>query len=99
MLVTFTTDAHESITMFGDVAQRLIKMMGQSGQVPSAILKQDVAAALQSLLKAIEQEKQSPNSSENDDEEEDEISIEHRAYPLINLLQAAIKNQCNVMWH
>ena len=37
MLVTFTTDAYADITMFGDVALALLKMMGHSGTVPSAI--------------------------------------------------------------
>jgi len=33
MLVTFTTDAYADITMFGDVALTLLKMMGHSKTV------------------------------------------------------------------
>ncbi|WP_133128004.1 DUF1840 domain-containing protein [Legionella nagasakiensis] len=101
MLVTFSCDAHENITMFGDVAKRLIKMMGHSGTIPSAILAEDVPEALVRLQQAIEIEKKKTVSNEklqdNDDEEMD-VSIEHRAWPLIELLRDAVKAKCNVMW-
>ncbi|WP_293266419.1 DUF1840 domain-containing protein, partial [Neptunomonas sp.] len=54
MLVTFTTDAYGSITMFGDVALAMFKMMGHSGSVPGAILAADVPVALSKLTTAIE---------------------------------------------
>ena len=38
VLIKFKTDAYADIIMFGDVAQQLLKMMGHSGTVPSAIL-------------------------------------------------------------
>jgi len=53
MLVTFTTRAYADITMFGDVALALLKMMGHSGTVPSTILAADVPAALSRLTAAI----------------------------------------------
>ncbi len=46
MLVTFFCPAYANITMFGDVAVRLLKMMGHSGTVPSALLAENVPAAL-----------------------------------------------------
>lgn len=101
MLVTFTCDAHENITMFGEVAFRLLKMMGQSGTVPSAILAASVPAALAQLTEAIAKEKSKPSSikqSKNDDEDEPEVSLAHRALPLIELLQDAVNHKCNVMW-
>jgi len=42
MMVTFHSKAWTSITMFGDVAVRLLKMMGHSGTVPSALLARDI---------------------------------------------------------
>jgi len=53
MLVTFTSDAYADITMFGDVAVALLKVMGHSGTVPSAIVAEDVPAALSRLTAAI----------------------------------------------
>jgi len=42
MLVTFTTKAYADITMFGDVAVAMLKMMGHSTTVPGAIVAEEV---------------------------------------------------------
>lgn len=97
MLVTFTTKTYPDITMFGDVAQTLLKMMGHSTTVPGAILAADVPAALARLKDAIDTAKDSPPVPD-DDEEEPVVSIAHRALPLIELLDAAMKADANVMW-
>lgn len=104
MLVTFNCEAHENITMFGDVAVRILKMMDHSGTVPGAILAKDVPAALSQLQGAIEQEKNKPSVTSSkkisveDDDEEPCVSIVHRALPLIELLQSAVNKKCDVMW-
>ena len=99
MLVTFTCNAHENITMFGNIALRLLKMMGQSGTVPSALLAENVPEALERLTAAIEQEKQKPQSTrQSDDDEEQEVSLVHRALPLIDLLKDAATHKCSVLW-
>lgn len=97
MLVTFTTDAHADITMFGDVALAMLKMMGHSATVPGAILAADVPVALSRLTAAIDAEKASP-PVEDKDADEPVVSMANRALPLINLLAAAAKAGCNVMW-
>ena len=105
MLVTFSCDAYANITMFGDVAVRLLKLMGQSGTVPSALLAEDVPAALERLQTAIEADKAeadkveaTSNQSADEDDDERAVSFAHRALPLIELLTAAAKAKCNVMW-
>ena len=101
MLVTFTCPAYADITMFGDVAVRLLKLMGHSGTVPSSLLAADVQAALQRLEAAIEAEPQLPQESQDSGQEDDEesaVSLAHRALPLIQLLRAAASAKSNVMW-
>ena len=49
MIGTFRTKEQPDIMMFGDVAIELLKMMGHSGTVPSAIVAKDVPAALACL--------------------------------------------------
>lgn len=93
MLVTFTTDVSAEITMFGDVALTLLKMMGHSGTVPGAILAEEVPMALSRLTAAIEVEESSPSIVDKSG-----VSMATRALPLINLLTAAAKAECNVMW-
>lgn len=97
MLVTFTTDAYADITMFGDVALALLKMMGHSGSVPGAILAEDVPLALDRLKAAIAKQTAPPPADDKDDDEP-VVSMAHRALPLINLLAAAAKAESNVMW-
>jgi hypothetical protein len=74
MLVTFRSKAWGNVTLFGDVALTLLKMMGHSGTVPSALLARDIPSALARLkqaLAAIEPEgggrADQPVSDEDDD--------------------------------
>ncbi len=100
MLVTFSCPAYASITMFGDVAVRLLKLMGHSSTVPGALLAVDVQAALERLEAAVEADKQTPEPEESAEGEDGEpaVSFPHRALPLIELLRAAVQAKCNVMW-
>ena len=97
MLVTFTTKAYADITMFGDIAIALLKMMGHSGTVPSAILAADVPAALSRLTAAINAGK-APPATGGKGADDAAVSMAHRALPLIELLTAAAKENCDVMW-
>ncbi|SDH75555.1 DUF1840 domain-containing protein [Nitrosomonas sp. Nm132] len=100
MLVTFTTDAYADITMFGDDALTMLKMMGHSATVPGAILATDVPQALNRLTAALDAQKEVSPPVETKDEDTDEpvVSMVKRGLPLIELLTAAAKADCNVMW-
>lgn len=100
MLITFSSKAYADITMFGDVAVQLIKMMGHSGTVPSALLAEDVPAALKSLEARIAAHEEPPESMAKQGRDGDgpPVSLAHRALPLIELLKAAAKAENNVMW-
>ena len=99
MLVTFSCPVYANITMFGDVAIRLIKMMGHSGTVPSALLAKDVQAALDRLRTAVTADSQpTPESTEDGERDEPVVSLSNRALPLIELLGAAANADCDVMW-
>ena len=97
MLVKFTTEAYADITMFGDIARTLLKMMGHSTTIPSAILTADVPNALQQLTVALESENTIPTNAK-DSGDEPTVSLANRALPLINLLTAAVESESNVMW-
>lgn len=101
MLVTFPCKAYADITMFGDVALGMLKMMGHSKTVPGAILAEDVPAALDRLKRAVEAGEAAPTQSEareraNDEANEPPVSQAHRALPLIELLATAAKAKCDV---
>lgn len=103
MLITFKSKASADIVMFGDVALQLLKLMGHSGTVPSAILAEDIPAALEQLKHALAAESTNVvlhprNDTKQDDPDEPTVSLTHRALPLIEMLTAAAAARCNVMW-
>jgi hypothetical protein len=100
MLVRFQSDVG-NLTMFGEVAVKLLKMMGHSGTVPSAILPEDIPGALERLKRALDAEPRSEtraSGSEEDKEKEPPVSLKRRAFPLMELLDRAAKDGCEVMW-
>ncbi|WP_295582439.1 DUF1840 domain-containing protein [uncultured Lamprocystis sp.] len=103
MLVTFETKAHANITMFGEVAVTLLKLMGHSGTVPGALLAADVPAALERLRRAVSEHPDVPldpktGAGATDESEERHVSLANRALPLIELLSDAAAAGENVMW-
>ncbi|HCE3284556.1 DUF1840 domain-containing protein [Vibrio parahaemolyticus] len=105
MLITFRCRSYANVTMFGDIALEMIKMMGHSGTVPGSISAQDVPDALSKLTSALSAknaaEENLPTDVDVDKEEEQAepaVSLGRRAFPLIELLKSAIKEECEVMW-
>ena len=103
MLVTFHSKAWSSITLFGDVAVTLLKMMGHSGTVPSALRAADIPSSLARLQQALDaagpQTQQSQNvDADSGDSDTPPVALRTRALPLIQLLSAAAKQECDVMW-
>ncbi|MDH5535423.1 MAG: DUF1840 domain-containing protein [Betaproteobacteria bacterium] len=98
MLVKFNSDAGALIT-FGDVARKLLRMMGQTGDVPGALLAQDVPAALERLRSAVALAPGLPDdAAAATSADEPPVSMRQRAFPLIELLARAAKRDCDVLW-
>ena len=100
MIVTFESKVGR-ITMFGDVAVRLIRMMGRPGTVPSALLVADIPEALENLrhaLRAVDDTAGRSTLEDAENEIEPQIPLHHRAYPLIKLLEDADKQNSDVTW-
>ncbi len=108
MLVTFKSTAYADITMFGDAATDLLKLMGQSGNIPGAIMGKDVGAAMDSLKRELANHAESSNANaeatandgviDDDDEHNNRVALATRAVPLLELLEAASASGANVMW-
>lgn len=99
MLVRFESDVG-NLTMFGDVAVKLLKMMGHSGTMPSAIRPEDIPGALARLRGALDGEPGhgAKAARAGEDDPEPPVSLKQRAFPLIELLERAAKDECEVMW-
>jgi uncharacterized protein DUF1840 len=113
MLVQFRSPATETITMFGDDAVQLLKLMGATGRVPGGLSGDDVSAAQQRLESAIEELKAKTNAdtparpADNEDWASDEdkdlhrappIRLETRAIPLLSVLKRAAAARASVTW-
>jgi hypothetical protein len=100
MLITFKNRASANVTMFGDVALKLIKLMGRRDTVPSAMAPEDIQQALDKLraARAAEDSPADTNVAESDDDHsKNRVSLHIRALPLIELLEAAQKKDVPVM--
>lgn len=97
MLVKFESKAG-SVTMFGDVALQLLKKMGHSGTVPSALLAKDIAPALQALKSALAITEDDAAPSQTEDGAQQRVSLRQRAFPLIELMERAAKQSADITW-
>ena len=95
MLVRFDSKVG-MLQMFGDVAKTLLRMMGQSGAVPGAILAKDIPAAVERLRQGVGM---APKPAGKADENgETPVNLSQRAFPLIELLERAAKSGADVIW-
>jgi len=98
MLITFKTKAHAGVTMFGDVAKLMLKKMGHSGTIPGAIRAEDVPDYLNRLTQAINAGNENNAQASTTGWDDQSVSPQNRAKPLIELLEAAAEQACDVRW-
>ena len=103
MFVKFDSEAG-TFTMNMEVAVQLLKAMGHSGTVPSAILPADIPNALARLKAAVEANTTKAAAAVDDEQEDREdrkevpVSLRQRAFPLVDLLSRAAAKGAQVMW-
>ena len=97
-MVTFKTRAHASIPMLGDVAGKMLEMMDFGTAVPGAIFAEDVPRALENLQKALSQVPEEVDPDGDDEQDQPAVGLRTRAYPLLELLRAAVAEQELVRW-
>ena len=98
MLVRFHSPAYAHVTMFGDVALNMLKMMGMTGTIPGALSAQDVPAALAQLKHGLTALPPALKAKPDEEDDGPQVSLAKRAFPLIELLSAAANKQEYVMW-
>ena len=103
MLVRFSSVATGSITMFGDDAKLLIKMLGASDTLPNAIDAEDIPAGLKRLREQLDMHAATvaePPDPKDEDQADYEPPIVRasRAGPLVEILERAAAAKAAVMW-
>ena len=107
MLVRFHSRTSAGVLMFGDIAVVLLRLMGMSGSVPGAVLARDIPEALHRLRQAVDSPEghriREPSRPKKHDDEADgpdatRVRLRTRAYPLVQMLEAAAAAECDVIW-
>jgi len=102
VLVNFSSRSVPTITMFGEHAVTLLKLMGQSGVVPGGLAAGDIAAAAQRLRAGLQAGKAAdsapaPASTERE-QQQAPVTLGARAQPLLDFLDRAAKLGADVTW-
>ena len=106
MLITFYTKAHADIVLVGKPAEKIFSMLNYGNKIPGAIRAEDVPQALNNLKKGIashealiqENQQQVKEKDGAEDDRELPVSLTTRAFPVIELLEAAVRDGEYVSW-
>jgi hypothetical protein len=83
--------------MQSQIAEQILAMAGQGGRTEGSISGDAISAAIASLEKALEQQRENPEEPV-DEEKQDPISLGARAAPLREMLRLALQSNSYVMW-
>ena len=108
MIVQFTTK-HGRLTLLGESAVALLKLGGNSGAVPGAILAADLPDFLRQLRAGLgaHGDEASPAAPPGRREDQDkdgseqrpaEVQLSMRAAPVIDMIETAIARGSDLMW-
>jgi hypothetical protein len=111
MIVTFQSPASGDVIMFGDVAQRMMKLMGKDVTDKGIVTVEQLPDAIARLKAAIEEDKQQRTGVKEEDVPQTEaagssgaqgsrpfVSLTQRAVPLLELLEWSLKKKKPVVW-
>lgn len=111
MIVTFQSPASGDVIMFGDVAQRMMKLMGKDATDKGIVTVEQLPEAIARLKAAIEEDKQQraglqeedlprtePDGGRNAKSSRPFVTLTQRAVPLLELLEWSLKKKKPVVW-
>jgi hypothetical protein len=106
MLVTFTSKVHADVVMFGDIAGRFLRIMGESEQPPGILRGEKIKEAadrLRNYLDDLPTEGQPPLddnklSDEEAKEKRNKVGLKIRALPLLELMDKSHQRDVDVIW-
>lgn len=108
MLLTFKSAADADVIMFGDVAKKLVEILGKDPQDAKGIVTvEQLPGAIARLRAAIEAEKAGPGGQAQDEDEEEDperrgmaapVNLAQRAWPLLSMLELSQKEGVPVTW-
>ena len=103
MIVTFKSPAAGDVIMFGDVAKRMMQIMGKDVTDKGIITVEQLPDAIDRLNAAVAADKAQRAGVTDDEQAADGskstfVSLAQRAVPLLELLQWSLKKNKPVVW-
>ncbi len=108
MIVTFQSPASGDVIMFGDVAHRMMELMGKDPEAKGIVTVEQLPEAIARIKAAMEQDKAARAGKQDEDLPQFEIgeggvkrpyvALAQRAAPLLELLEWSLKKQKPVVW-
>lgn len=111
MIVTFQSPASGDVIMFGDVANRMMKIMGKEPTDKGIVTVEQLPDAIARLKAAIEEDKRQRAGLQDEDLPRTEpdhgghaqssrpyVTLTQRAVPLLELLEWSLKKRKPVVW-
>lgn len=99
MLVTFSSRAGSDVMMFGEVAHKLMGIMGKMVADKGVITVEQLPDAIAKLRAAVASDVPAPAAEETEGEEAlRPVSLTQRALPLIELMERAREAGKDVHW-
>lgn len=108
MIVTFRSRAAADVIMFGDVAKRLMELMGKEPAEQGIVTVEQLPDAIARLRAAIAEDKAAHAGPREEDLPETEaaegsgrrpyVALAIRAIPLLELLEYSLKEKTPVVW-
>lgn len=107
MLVTFTSKVHADVVMFGDIAGRFLRIMGESEQPPGILRGEKIREAadrLRAYLADLPPEAPPADGAEKklseaeEKERRNKVGLGIRAVPLLDLLEKSYQRDVDVIW-
>ena len=103
MIVTFKSPASGDVIMFGDVAKRMMQIMGKDATDKGIITVEQLPDAIAGLKAAIAGDKAQRTTAPDDEEPAAKglsapVSLAQRAIPLLELLEWSLKKSKPVVW-
>jgi hypothetical protein len=107
MLIVFKSKAAGDVMMFGDVAMRLMEIMGKAAGEKGIVTVEQLPEAIARLKAAVAQDKAEHPDIDHDERifektpdggKREYVSLARRAVPLIELLEYSLKEGEPVVW-
>lgn len=108
MIVTFKSAACADVIYFGDVAKRMMELMGKEASEKGIVTVEQLPAAIARLKTAIADDKERHRQLVQDEEPRNEttqnggtrpvVSLTQRAVPLLAMLEESLGEKKPVVW-